>query len=130
MLVGAMQTELAFACGVCIEDRVAAVYDHEIVTNALARRHDVVFFDVEGLGNTPNVSRAAVTAMVGAVRGVDKGSVRVSMESASLSFSFDPRRYPLMTLRQSIAKQFAAKQLRLNPLKVMEGGKQWPATGR
>lgn len=129
ILVCSMQGPLAFACGVCIEDRVAAVYDHEVVTNAIARRHDVVFFDIEGLTNAGNVSRDAVAAMVGAVRGVDKGSVRVSMESASLSFSFDPRRQPLAAVQQAIAKNLAVKQLRLNPLKIMEGGAQWKTPG-
>ena len=33
----------AYACGVCVEDKMAAAYDHAIVTKALAQKHHVAF---------------------------------------------------------------------------------------
>ena len=38
----------AAACGVCIEDRVAAVYDQPTVDRAVARHQEVVFFALNG----------------------------------------------------------------------------------
>src|SRR5690349_13291851 len=38
----------AFACGYCAEDKVASVYDHGVVKAALASRHHVVFFHIDG----------------------------------------------------------------------------------
>jgi hypothetical protein len=36
------------ACGVCVEDKIAAVYDHAVVTRTLEARGVVVFFAIEG----------------------------------------------------------------------------------
>ena len=33
----------AIACGACVEDRVAATYDHAVMTQAVARHHVLVF---------------------------------------------------------------------------------------
>ena len=38
----------ALACGHCIEDKIAAVYDYALVTQATARNHEVVFFALAG----------------------------------------------------------------------------------
>ena len=38
----------AEACGVCVEDKMAAVYDHTVVTRALNQKHYVAFFHVDG----------------------------------------------------------------------------------
>ena len=41
-------SQQALACGYCVEDKIAAVYDHATVTHALAQKHQVAFFHVEG----------------------------------------------------------------------------------
>ena len=37
-----------YACGVCIEDKVAATYDHAIVHQAIASHRQVIFVALEG----------------------------------------------------------------------------------
>jgi hypothetical protein len=38
----------ALACGVCVEDKIAAVYDHAAVQKSLAAKRTVVFFHIDG----------------------------------------------------------------------------------
>lgn len=81
----------AQACGVCIDDKVAATYDHAVVERALERRQVMVFAEVKGPGEAAARVRAAKAA-AGRVRGVDASSVRAASEPATISFAFDPRR--------------------------------------
>lgn len=86
VLLLALAAAGAQACGVCIEDKVAATYDHHSVKEALARGRLVVYCEVAGLADVQRAGRAAAR-----VRGVDARSVRVSAEPAALSFVLDPR---------------------------------------
>ena len=76
----------AQACGFCVEDKIAAVYDHAVVSRALAAKHAVVFLHVEGSATRQALERAAGAA------GADRGSVRVSPDLRTVSYAFDPRR--------------------------------------
>ncbi len=75
----------AHACGVCVEDKMAATYDHEVVQRARSQGRVVVFCDAAG-----PVEPAALRLAVVGVRGVDPLSLRVSREPAALSFALDP----------------------------------------
>src|SRR4249920_2435699 len=80
----------ALACGVCVEDRVAATYDHAVVVRSLERKHEVVFLAIEGeIVVSPRLSREIRSAIESA-SGIDRGSARVSLPAASLSFAYDP----------------------------------------
>ena len=119
-LLLALQVLEASACGYCIEDRVAAVYDHAVVTKALERRHHVAFFAMDGRIAPGERTQRAIAAMAEATKGVDKGSVRVSVESAALSFGFDPKHAPLGKILKSLESSLATKGLSLLPLQVMD----------
>lgn len=80
----------AFACGACIEDKVAATYDHATVTRALGRGKVVVFAEVRGAG--PAAARtAAARDAARRVRGIERSSVRISEEPSGLSFVLDTK---------------------------------------
>ena len=82
----------AGACGVCVEDRVAAVYDHAVVEGAHQRGHAVAFLGIDG-GRALDAAQArAVRAALAALDGVERASIRVSPESASCSVAYDPHR--------------------------------------
>jgi hypothetical protein len=83
---------LAAACGVCIEDKIAATYDHAVITTAFNRGHAVVFaemFDV--LASDAGQQRKIIHAFE-TTAGVDRGSVRVSFNPPAISFAFDEHR--------------------------------------
>jgi hypothetical protein len=113
-------TSTAFACGYCIEDKIAAVYDHAVATRAIAQKHQVVFFAVEGNIPPGEASRRTLEAIVESVVGVDKGSARVSVESASLSAAFDPTHAPFAGMERALSRKLAARGLSVGILRVMD----------
>jgi len=76
----------AHACGVCVEDKMAATYDHAVMQRASAEHKTVVFCEVRGAVQDARFRHAASR-----VRGIDAGTVRTSSEPAALSFVVDPR---------------------------------------
>jgi hypothetical protein len=106
----------ALACGYCIEDQVAATYDHAVVSQALARKHQVAFFHVDGA--TP--SRAVLERAVYSVPGVDRGTARIAADSQTVSFAFDPARATLGGIHARMEKTLAAERVSLMPLEVID----------
>jgi hypothetical protein len=105
----------AFACGYCVEDKIAATYDHAVITRALASGRHVVFFHVDGAA----VSRAALEQAASG-RGVEKGSARLSPDLLTLALAFDPRRISLAELNTLLDRKLAKHKASLLPLRVME----------
>jgi len=80
------------ACGHCLEDRIAAVYDHAMVTEARAHRHPIVYLAVGSPGPETPARLARVRRQLAATPGVDAHSVRTDSDAAAAAFSFDPAR--------------------------------------
>lgn len=110
----------AGACGVCVEDKMAAVYDHTVVTLALNQKHHVAFFHVDGNLVAGEATKRALEKAADDSPSADKGSVRISVESASLSVAFDPRRTTMAALQKDLERRLAAKKLSLMLLQVLE----------
>jgi hypothetical protein len=77
---------LAWACGACAEDKMAATYDHAVVQAAAAQQQQVVFCDVQG-----RVEPARLRDAASQVAGVDPASIRTSVEPAAMSFALDTK---------------------------------------
>ncbi|QAU35205.1 hypothetical protein [Janthinobacterium sp. 17J80-10] len=110
----------ANACGHCVEDKIAAVYDHVIVTKAQAQGHPVAFFAIDGEIVQDETTRRAIETMVRSTNGVDQDSVRVSLELASISFSFDPKRARIAAVVNALGTRLSSKNLRLLELKILD----------
>ena len=110
----------AFGCGHCVEDRIAAVYDHALVQRTHAGRHQIAWFAWDGPLARDEVSRRRILALVESVPGVDKGGVRVSVEPGAIAVAFDPR-------RSSGAAVVAAVGARLRAVNVAIVSLQAPA---
>lgn len=104
--------QAAQACGYCVEDKVAAVYDHAVISRALAAKHQVVFMHVEGTATRQAIEQAASAA------GADRGSVRVSGDLLTVSFAFDPQRRSLGAIHSAMEKRL--KGASLMPFQVMD----------
>lgn len=129
-LVLACNAPAAFACGYCVEDKIAATYDHAVVARALGRKHHVAFFHIDGPLVPGESTRRALEAAAESVAGVDKGSVRVSMEALTISFAFDPERAPLVKAQSALERKLAARKLSLMPLRVMDRPAELKAVSR
>jgi hypothetical protein len=109
----------ALACGYCVEDRVATVYDHSVIVRALSKRHEVAFLAIEGsLAARPALQRELERA-IEATPGVDRRSARVSLAGASLSFAYDPARAPLGSIMRSLDKNLRVKGIRTTLLRIV-----------
>ena len=78
------------ACGACVEDKVAATYDHGVVKDENLRHQQVVFVAIDGAGS-PRLRERIVSAARN-VTGIQPGSVRTSIEPAAFSFALDRSR--------------------------------------
>ncbi len=115
-----LASQSASACGYCVEDKVAATYDHAVVTRAMAQKHHVAFFHVDGAPVAQEATRRALERSVYAVAGVDKGSARISPDALTLSFSFDPGRVSLVKVNALLDRSLSGRGLSLMPFLVME----------
>jgi hypothetical protein len=119
-LLLALASSGAFACGYCVEDKIASTYDHAVITRALGQKHHVAFFHLDGPVTPGEAAKRSVESMVESTPGVDKGSVRVALETLTVSFAFDPARSPLMAVQAAMDKKLAAKKLSLMPLRLID----------
>jgi hypothetical protein len=77
----------SWACGVCVEDKVAATYDYAVMQQASTEGHVMVFCEVNGRLDSRRIRNAARQ-----VRGLDRSSLRLSPQPAALSFALDAAR--------------------------------------
>jgi hypothetical protein len=108
------------ACGVCVEDKIAAVYDHAAVHQALAAKRTVVFFHIDGKLVAGERSRRSISDIARGTPGVDAASVRVSVELASLALAFDGRRTNLVKVQENLEKRLSAQGLSLLAMQVRD----------
>ena len=80
---------LAWSCGLCDEDKVAATYDHAVISRAAAARQTVVFVGVDSPVE-PQAFAKRVASAASQVRGVLGGSVRTATAPVTFSFVLDP----------------------------------------
>ena len=92
-------------CGYCVEDKIAATYDHAVVTRALQRGQHLAFFHVDG--PSPPASDAPRARRRGSMPGVDKASVRISADLLTLSLAFDPRHVPLAAIVERLDRRLS-----------------------
>jgi len=104
----------ALACGVCVEDKIAATYDYDVVQRASARHHVVVFAAVESPADPEALRKAAAR-----VKGVDRASVRAAANPRALSFALDPRAANPLAALASIEREPALAGVRLSLIRVM-----------
>jgi len=116
--LAALASSGALACGVCVEDKIAATYDHAVVTEAAARRHVVVFAAVEGSGVPAEASRAVKEAAA-KLKGVDRGTVRAADSPRALSFALDPRSATPEAALAAIQRAPRAAGVRLTLIRVL-----------
>lgn len=116
----AARAAAAFACGYCLEDKIASVYDHALVVRSVGRGHPVAFYHLEGTLEPGEAARRAIVAAAESVPGIDKGSVRFAPDTLTLAFAFDPRRSSLAAAQNALDRKLAARRLSLFPMRVIE----------
>ena len=108
----------SLACGVCVEDKVAATYDHAVVMRAGALHHLVVFGEIGGTVNIKAVT-AGIAAAATRVRGIDRGTVRTSASPPAFSFALDPSAQAPDSAVAELQKRVRTQGAKLSVLRVM-----------
>lgn len=119
--LAAFSAMAALACGYCIEDRVAAVYDQEVVDAAARAHRTVAFFSIEGDLRDDADSKRAVGVALEAAGAVD-GSSRMALENAACSMAYDSSRISLDAVVAAANRPLASRGLALAPLRVIDAG--------
>ena len=110
----------SWACGVCVEDKIAATYDHAVVTRAGARHHLVVFGEMKGaVDMTALVGKVALAAA--RVRGIDLGTVRTSASPPAFSFALDPGARSPDSAVAEVQRRLRTQGATLSILRVVSG---------
>jgi len=114
-----VSTSSVIACGHCIEDKVAAVYDHTIVAKAVGEKHIVAFFGIEGPLVVNTASKQEIQKIISSIYGVDPNTSRISLETGSISLAFNPILLSYPALLDSLDKKLKPKKLSIFPLEVI-----------
>lgn len=120
-LLGVLYVPTVGACGHCVEDKMAAVYDFAVISKAQTLHQHVAFVAIEGLIKTDAKTRDAIARTVRTAEGVDGASVRVSLDLAALSFAFDPKRASFASIHHVVGKQLSRVGLRISEIKILDG---------
>ena len=109
----------AFACEICVEDQVAATYDHAVVAKAEATGHFILFTAVRGKTAGAARSEATIRWAIASVAGVDRKSIRFSAEPPAASFAWNPKYLAPATVLRAINSRLAGSGLALVALRTL-----------
>jgi hypothetical protein len=105
----------ALGCGYCVEDKVAAAYDHAVVAKALGSGRHVAFLHVDGAP-----ARKALEQALARTAGIERGTARISADLLTVSFAYDPRRATLGAIHAALEKRLAPYGASLLPFRVID----------
>jgi hypothetical protein len=110
----------SWACGACVEDRIAATYDHAVVLAAIAKRQQVVFVAVDGPTNAEKIAARTLAATF-KVRGVKTSSLRTSIAPQAFSFALDAAQDPEAAVA-GFRKAIGDSSARLTLVRIVRDG--------
>jgi len=119
MALAAAISPSSWACGACVEDAIAATYDHATIRAAIAKRQQVVFVSIEG-GDPARVVRVLRVA-ARKVRGVQAGTLRTAVSPPAFSFALAAGE-PVDTAVSAFGKLIADQQVRLTVIRIVHDG--------
>ena len=109
----------AIACGACVEDRVAATYDHALVRSAIAQHRMIIFVALDG----PDASLVGdrIKSTAGALGAVQRGTVRYAASPAAFSFML-AKDATADDVVGAFRKAMGAKRVTMTIVRVMRDG--------
>jgi hypothetical protein len=119
--LSAIWSASALACGVCIEDKVAATYDHAVVMRAAATHKLMVFGEISGPVDMKE-AMSKITRTAPKVRGIDRRSVRTSLSPSAFSFALDATKCAPDAAVAELQKRLQIPGATLVLLQVMSSG--------
>jgi hypothetical protein len=118
VVIGFATPTLAVACGACVEDTIAAIYDHAVVERSATKGNVLVYASIDGIGDAKSLANKAGVA-ARRVAGVDRTSVRVSAAPLALSFAIDPKTQTVDGAIASLEQHGHDQDIRLSVVRVV-----------
>ena len=110
----------ALACGLCVEDRVAAVYDYGVELQAGSSGQAIAYLGVHGRRAESAQAAALVAEVLTACPAVAAGTVRTSASPAAASFAWEGGEPALPAILASIRSRLAEAGLGLELLRTWD----------
>jgi hypothetical protein len=79
-----------FACGYCLQDRIASVYDHVLVAKTKQLNQKMLYLVWDGPAARDETTKRHLLAIASRIRGVTKDSVRVALEPPTIGLAYQP----------------------------------------
>ena len=79
-----------FACGYCLQDRIASVYDHVLVAKTKQLNQKMLYLVWDGPAARDETTKRHLIAIASRIQGVTKGSVRVALEPPTIGLAYQP----------------------------------------
>ena len=79
-----------FACGDCLQDRIASVYDHVLVAKTKQLNQKMLYLVWDGPAARDETTKRHLIAIASRLQGVTKGSVRVALEPPTIGLAYQP----------------------------------------
>jgi hypothetical protein len=110
----------AFACGHCIEDRVAAVYDYQVERQADRERLRIAYVGVTGARAEGQATADRVAAALRDIPAAAKETIRTSASPAAASFAWRGDDAVLRDTIQTVNRQLAPSGIKLEILRTWD----------
>lgn len=107
------------AFGVCVEDKMAAAYDHALITREFERGHEVMFLEILGAAPADHIQWRFLIGAVEGVAGVQRGSVRTFASPPAISFAFDASRISSAAALARINDRLRKHQVKVELIRVI-----------
>lgn len=109
----------AQSCQACVEDKVAATYDWQVIATAKRQGHTVIFTAITGpIAPEGHSMERHLARTLATVPGVDKGTVRISLAPPALAFAADLRRQSVDTLLGAMNQRLRSFGITLTVVRV------------
>jgi hypothetical protein len=83
-------SSIVFACGYCLQDRIASVYDHVLVAKTKQLNQKMLYLVWDGPAARDKTTKRHLIAIASRIQGVTKGSVRVALEPPTIGLAYQP----------------------------------------
>ena len=101
----------AIACGYCLQDRIASVYDHVLVTQTRQLNQKMLYLVWDGPADHDEKTRRTLIGITSRIKGVTKGSVRVSLEPPTIGLAYQPLSISSEQIETVLLQKLRAKKI-------------------
>ena len=104
------------ACGYCLEDRIASVYDHVLVAKTKQLNQKMLYLIWDGPANRDEAMRRELISITSRLPGITKGSVRVSLEPATIGLAYQPLKISREQVEALLLQRLKSKKIVVSSL--------------